>query len=162
MTFRRLLVIGAAIVAGLPMSLFVQPVLLQMRRRVGEHIHVCLDQRVEVTRRPVECATSSAAPRGEAREKGIPLCAEATRQMATMMEVFSRAIVRRTTSEGAAVLAVTDSIRTASGAGPARNLSPRRVGGKTRTIEMVLAPDGGAEVIDAGASEELRNVFGQM
>src|SRR5687767_15976034 len=111
MTFRRLLVIGAAIVAGPPMSLFAQPVLLEIRPRVGDTIHVRLDQRVEMTRRPAECVTSNAAPRGEARDKAIPLCSEATRQMATMMEVFSRAIVRRTSSEGAAVLAVTDSIR---------------------------------------------------
>lgn len=82
--------------------------------------------------------------------------------MATAMEVFSRAIVRRTTADGADVLAVTDSIRTASGTGASRNLAPRRQQGSTRTIEMRLATDGGAEVVDSEASAELRTVFGQI
>jgi hypothetical protein len=78
------------------------------------------------------------------------------------MEVFSRAIVLRTSSDGANVLTVTDSIRTSLSSGSARAGKPRRVRGNRGNIELKVATDGGAEIVDADASGEVRAIFGEM
>jgi hypothetical protein len=56
---------------------------------------------------------------------------------------------------------VTDPIRSAVSNGGTRT-RPRRVTSPKSTIEIQIAPDGGAEVVDADASPELRAIFGQM
>ena len=82
--------------------------------------------------------------------------------MTTIMEVFSRAIVHKTGKEGALVTTVTDSIRTAVSNSSTRNLTPVRVKNPNGEIDMRVARDGGAEVVDEDATEELRAIFGQM
>ena len=80
--------------------------------------------------------------------------------MTTVTEVFSRAIVQSASPEGATVLAVTDSIRTA--VSPGKPGTPRRVRGNERSMQLRVGTDGGATVVDSDASAELRAVFGQM
>lgn len=155
------------VLAGLSLSVRLsaaQPVLLQIRPRIGDTLFVKLDQRVEMTGMPADCVNSSAEQRRNTRADSRPLlCSESTRQMTNVMEVFSRAIIRRSYGEGALVLAVTDSVRTSSSSGSVRPGPPARTQGRqNKSMELRLATDGGAEVVDADASEELRAVFGQM
>ena len=122
-----------------------------------------MNQKVEMWGAPSGCATGNAAPRRSgATVPSARLCAESTRQMTTVTEVFSRAIVHKTGREGALVTAVTDSIRTSVTNGAGKGGTPIRIKGTNDEIEMRVAKDGGAEVVDADASDELRTVFGQM
>ncbi len=136
--------LAASACLAAPSSMLSQErVLLQIRPRVGDTLAVRLDQRVEMT------GTSRAAP-------------SVKRQMTTVTEVFSRAIVRRVAPAGATVLAVTDSVRTAVSRGGNATGSPVRARGKENTTTLRVSSDGGAEVTDAKASDELRTMFGQM
>jgi hypothetical protein len=150
---------AAALIAAVPAA--AQPVHLQIKPHVGDTFSVRLDQKVEMTGVPSGCATGYSGSRKTSPEPPTRSCAENTRQMTSEMEVFSKAIVRRVTSRGSVVLAVTDSIRSAVSNGAART-RPRRVTSPKSTIEIRIAPDGGAEVVDADASPELRAIFGQM
>ena len=138
---RRFLIAAAAslITASFAQA---QPVLLQIKPHVGDTIAVRLNQTVDM---------SGATVRGVA----IP------RRMITMTEVFSRAIVQDVSGDHLMVLAVTDSIRMASSRG-ARPGMPKRVRGREGSMKLRLSTDGGAEVVDSDASEELRAIFGQM
>jgi hypothetical protein len=138
-------------------------VLLQIRPRAGDTIAVRMDQRTEVTGVPAGCVTGySGTQREAAPGTPMPSCAEATRQMTSVMEVFSRAIVLRTSADGANVLVATDSIRSSLSAGSSRAAKPQRVRGGRGSIELKVATDGGAEIVDEDASAEMRAMFGQM
>lgn len=140
-----------------------QTVLLQISPRAGDTLNVRMNQKVEMLGTPVGCPRGNANPdRGVKLSPQARLCAEGTRQMTTMMEVFSRAIVHKTSREGALVTTVTDSIRTSVSNGKAKNAAPVRVKGTNAEIDMRVATDGGAEVVDEDASDELRAIFGQM
>jgi hypothetical protein len=130
-----------------------QPVLLQIKPHVGDTLTVRLVQRVEMTGAPMGCRSSNTY-------RGQP-CSALRRQMTTLNEVFSRAIVQGLSTEGASVLAVTDSVRTAMSRGKTVD-RPRRVRGREHSIKMRVSSDGGAVVTDEGASDELRTIFGQM
>lgn len=119
-----------------------QPVLLQIKPHVGDTISVRLNQTVDMT--------------GTALQRSVT-----SRRMVTMTEVFSRAIVQGISGDRITVLAVTDSIRMSSSAGP-RPGPPRRVRGREGSMQLSVSTDGGAEVTDSEASEELRAIFGQM
>jgi hypothetical protein len=119
-----------------------QPVLLQIKPRVGDTIGVRLTQTVDMSGASV-------------RVNSIP------RRMITTTEVFSRAIVESVAGDHLTVLAVTDSIRMASSRG-SRPGTPQRVRGREGSMKLRLSTDGGAEVVDSDASEELRAIFGQM
>src|SRR5689334_23262358 len=82
----------AALILAAGSTIDAQPVLLQIRPHVGDTIAVQLEQRLEIT-------TGAG---------------ESMRRMTTVTQVFSHAIVNRTTSHGAEVTALTDSIRTAT------------------------------------------------
>lgn len=58
--------------------------------------------------------------------------------------------------------AVTDSIRTSMSNGTAKRAAPTRLRQTNDEIDMRVATDGAAEVIDTNASDELRAIFGQM
>lgn len=140
-----------------------QPVLLQIRPRVGDTMSVRLDQRVEMTGVPPGCATGYESARREPAATTVPRhCDDATRQMTSVMEVFSKAIVQRSSSTGSTVLAVTDSIRTSTTGGATRAMRPRRVPSSSQAIELRVGTDGGAEVVDAEASPQIRAIFGEM
>jgi len=144
-------------------SVNAQPVLLQINPRVGDTLSVRMNQRVEMTGTPTGCPNGYAAPRrNTATPPDSHLCTQATRHMTTIMEVFSRAIVHKTSKEGALVTTITDSIRTSVSSGSARNAAPTRVKNTNDEIDLRVAKDGGAEVVDEDASDELRAVFGQM
>ncbi|MDO8502832.1 MAG: hypothetical protein Q7S20_13425 [Gemmatimonadaceae bacterium] len=153
---------SAALVFSACPPLYAQPVLLQIRPRVGDTLAVRLNQTVELTGTPTGCGVEEPLSRRNTKPAEHPRpCSEIARRMTTVMEVFSRAIVRRTSSEGAIILAVTDSIRTSTSAG-GKGGTPVRVKGGDDTIELRVSTDGGVEVIDAEASDELRAIFGQM
>jgi hypothetical protein len=140
-----------------------QPVLLQINPRVGDTLSVRMNQRVEMTGTPIGCPNGYATPRRNTNvNPESRLCAQPTRHMTTVMEVFSRAIVHKTGKEGALVTTITDSIRTSISNGAAKNAAPKRVKSKNDEIDMRVARDGGAEVVDEDASDELRAIFGQM
>ncbi|HUQ48010.1 MAG TPA: hypothetical protein VM053_07175 [Gemmatimonadaceae bacterium] len=142
---------------------FAQPVLLQINPHVGDTLNVRMNQRVEMTGTSKGCPSGYVTPRrnGQVTPESR-LCPQPTRHMTTVMEVFSRAIVRKTGKEGALVTTITDSIRTAVASGSAKNAAPVKARNKNDEIDMRVAKDGGAEVIDSDASDELRAIFGQM
>lgn len=140
-----------------------QPVLLQISPHVGDTLIVRMNQRVEMTGTPTGCPSGFATPRRNSKVKPeTRLCTEGIRHMTTVMEVFSRAIVHKTGKEGALVTTVTDSIRTSVSNGNAKSAAPTRVKTKNDEIDMLVAKDGGAEVVDEDATDELRAIFGQM
>jgi hypothetical protein len=140
-----------------------QPVLLQINPRVGDTLSVRMNQRVEMTGTPTGCPSGYATPRRNAKvNQESRLCAQPSRHMTTVMEVFSRAIVHKTGKEGALVTTITDSIRTSLSSGNAKNAKPVKVKSTNDEIDIRVAKDGGAEVVDEDASDELRAIFGQM
>ena len=116
-----------------------QPVLLQIRPRAGDTIAVKLEQRLDIT----------------------TLAGEASRHMATVTQVFSHAIVNKTTSRGADVTAITDSIRTATFAG-GKTPPLRRANVKDPSMKLRFSLDGGAELLEGGKSAQLAGAFGPM
>jgi hypothetical protein len=159
---RLMVVCGAALMVTSASISSAQPVLLQIKPHMGDTIAVKLHQKVELTATPADCPAPNPVPRRPAKEqerKGP--CAASPRQMTTVLEVFSRAIVQGVSRDAAMILAVTDSIRTAVSRG-GRPGSPKRVTGREGSMQLRVSRDGGAEVIDSDASEELRAIFGQM
>ena len=148
-------VFGLALIAVSGSHLQAQAVLLQIRPHVGDTLTVRLEQKVEMSGAPVDCG-----PGTKSRDRA-QLCSTLRRQMTTVSEVFSRAIVEKVSSDGASVLALTDSVRTATSRGGALG-RPRRVRGREHSIRMRVSSDGSAVVTDEGASDELRSIFGQM
>lgn len=135
-------------------QLYAQPVLLHIRPHVGDTLSVRLEQRVEMSGAPLDCGPGTPM-------RGAKPCSALRRELTTVNEVFSRAIVEKVSSGGASVLAITDSVRTATSRGGPTG-KPRRVQGRDHSIRMRVSSDGSAEVTDAEASDELRNIFGQM
>ena len=153
---------GAAVMVTSASVSTAQPVLLQIKPHSGDTIAVKLHQKVEHSATPAECVASNPAPGRSARPpERKQACSAAPRQMTTVMEIFSRAIVQGVSREGALILAVTDSIRTSVARG-GKPGAPKRVGGREGSMKLRVSRDGGAEVIDSDASEELRAIFGQM
>jgi hypothetical protein len=164
MDFRSLVLTAAIAVGSVATSLSAQPVLLQISPHAGDTLNVRLNQRVDMTGTPMGCPTGYVAPKRNAKvAPETRSCAQGTRQMTTIMEVFSRAVIHKTDRDGALVTAVTDSIRTAMSHDGGKSPAPARVKtGIDNEIDMRVATDGGAEVIDTDASDELRAIFGQM
>jgi hypothetical protein len=140
-----------------------QSIVLQIRPHQGDTLAVRMEQRVEMTGVPPGCVTGySNRQRPATPDAPAPPCAGTTRQMTTVMEVYSRAIVEKVSGNGARVVAVTDSIRTGSSSGSSRPVKPRRLSTTSSRVELMVTPDGAAEVIDADATEQMRLAFGQM
>jgi hypothetical protein len=148
-------VLALAALAVMPAGLEAQAILLQIRPRVGDTLVVKLDQKVEMSGAPMNCTLK------RPREKDSDSCATLSRHMTTVSEVFSRAIVQSMSGDKANVLAITDSVRTAASRGTVTG-RPRRVQGREGAMRMKVSADGGAEVVDEDASEELRSIFVQM
>ena len=132
-----------------------QPVLLQIRPRIGDTLTVSMKQKVEMTGTPAGCVAAKGQSRAES-------CSGQTRTMTSVMEVFSRAIIQKGWRGGTTVLALTDSVRTSTSPGIGRSAKPVRVRGRDSAFELRVSTDGGAEVVSENASEELRAMFGQM
>ncbi|MGK2961393.1 MAG: hypothetical protein ACSLFK_04495 [Gemmatimonadaceae bacterium] len=164
MAISRRVLASAILLSALPPGVAsAQPVLLRIRPHAGDTLSVRMEQRVEMTGVPAGCATGYAGG-GRAAKSVRPQreCSDSTRQMTSVMQVFSKAIVSRVTGNGAVILAVTDSVRSSLTSGSGPPAPPRKVSSSRAGIEMIVATDGGAEVLDADASDELRAVFGQM
>jgi len=116
-----------------------QPVLLQIKPHAGDTIAVKVEQRLEIT--------------GGS--------GEAMRRLTTVTQVFSHAFVTRTTSRGAEVTALTDSIRTATFAG-GRTPPLKRATVKDPSMRLRFSTDGGAELLEGGRSAHLATAFGPM
>src|SRR6266542_1339743 len=157
------LLVGAAVVVVLQVSVataWAQGVILQIRPRVGDTLAVRLDQEVEMVGVPVGCEMSARVARP--KKAADRSCADSERSMLTRTEIFSRAIARRSKGSAMVMLAVTDSIRTATGTSRATIGRMARLEHPHSPVEIVMAPDGGVELLEEGATDELRSVFGQM
>jgi len=107
-----------------------QAVLLQIRPRVGDTLHLRLDQQTELTglRRPGSTSATT---------------------MTTTMRVYSRAIVERSVPSATYVRAVTDSVQLSSNDERAFNLeneARRSLEGRTMTLR--ISPDGTVSLAD--------------
>jgi len=107
-----------------------QSVLLQIRPRVGDTLHLRLDQQTELTgvRRPGSSSATS---------------------VTTTMRVYSRAIVERSVATGTYIRAVTDSIQLSSNDERAFNLeneARRSLEGRAMTLR--ISPDGTVSLAD--------------
>jgi hypothetical protein len=133
-----------------------QPVLLQIRPHVGDTLRVRLDQETVMTGMPAGCGAQSNTLR--ARPKAGPTNCSDVRSMTTKMEVYSRAIVRRSSRDATDLLAITDSVVTSPGPGQARLKHPV----PRNPVEIRITSDGSVEVGAGQATDEVREMFGQM
>jgi hypothetical protein len=134
--------------------------MLQIRPRVGDTIGVRLDQEVEMVGVPVGCEV--VARPLKPRKPADRSCADSERSMLTRTEIFSRAIARRAKGDAMVMLAVTDSIRTATGTSRATVGQMARLDKSRNSVEILMSQDGGVVLLEEGATDELRAVFGQM
>jgi hypothetical protein len=146
----------AGIFAGSVPARAQQSVLLQIRPHVGDTIHVRLEQEVAMTGMPAGCGTQSNALR--ARPKTAPTNCSDVRSMTTKMEVFSRAIVRDSSRDATDLLAITDSVMTSPGPGKPRLKQPV----PRNPVQIRITSDGSVELGAGQASDEVREMFGQM
>jgi hypothetical protein len=136
-----------------------QPVLLQLKPRLGDTLHVTLTQQVEMTGFPPSCPDPRGASRTRATASAVA-CAN-VRTMNTAMEVFSRAIVKRSMRDATDMLAITDSVRTSTGKRGGAYREARQPTSRT-PVEIRISSDGGVEIGAGPASDEIRTLFGQM
>jgi len=115
-----------------------QSVLLQIRPRVGDTLHLRLDQQTELTSTR---ALGGAGP---------------VTTVTTTMRVYSRAIIERSAPSATYVRAVTDSVRLTSTDERALNLDDARRALEGRAMTLWISPDGTvslADTTDDGAHE---------
>lgn len=137
------LVLGVAICLTRAVVAAAQGVLLQIRPRVGDTLHLRLDQETELRGMRGTSATT----------------------VTTTMRVFSRAIVERSAPTATYVRAVTDSIRLTTSDERARNLQDEaRQSLEGRTMTLRISPDGTVSVVDstADASREVAEAVSLM
>lgn len=132
------------------------PVLLQIRPHVGDTLSVRLEQEVAMTGMPAGCGAQSNALR--ARPKNAPANCSDVRSMTNRTEVYSRAIVKSLSRDATDLLAITDSVITSPGAGQTRKKQPV----PRNPVEIRITSDGSVEVGAGQASDEVREMFGQM
>jgi hypothetical protein len=120
-----------------------QPVLLQIRPHIGDTLRMHLSQTVEIT--------------GSTRGSTDPV-----RSMTTSIEVFTRAIAQRWTSNGTLMQTITDSV--AMNPATAASLAElRRKAMQAKAVSLRVSTDGAMEVVDDdAANSELRHIFGEM
>jgi len=126
------------------MTLCAQSVLLQIRPRVGDTLHLRLDQQTELT-----------STRGSG----------AATTVTTTMRVFSRAIVEKSAPMVTYVRAVTDSVRLTTNDDRARNLEDAaRESLEGRTMTLRISPDGTVSLADSAdnSSRDVAEVVSLM
>jgi len=122
-----------------------QPVLLELRPRVGDTLHVRLDQQVEMS--------------GTTRRAG----ADSTMTVTTTMRLLTSCVVERADAAGATVRATADSVSISSTGERAAETERARRSLQGRSVRLRIAPDGSAELVgDGGEPAELRALFTQM
>jgi hypothetical protein len=134
----------ALLVAGLFARVtLAQPVLLQIRPHIGDTLRMHLSQTVEMTGTTRGARTDS-------------------RSLTTSIEVFTRAIAERWTSNGTLMQTITDSVAM-SPASPASLADLRRRAMESRKVWLRVSTDGAMEMVDDGdPHSELRQIFGEM
>lgn len=123
------LILGAIICLTNTSVALSQSVLLQIRPRVGDTLHLRLDQQTEMT--------------------GVRRGSESPVTMTTTMRVYSRAIVEKSAPSATYVRAVTDSVRLTSSDERSLNLSDearRSLEGRAMTLR--ISPDGTVSLAD--------------
>jgi hypothetical protein len=140
--FRRSqLALGAAMLLVRALGAEAQGVLLQIRPRVGDTLHLRLDQQTELT--------------GTRRLGG----SETVTTLTSTMRVYSRAIVEKSVPMATYVRAVTDSIRLTTTDARARALEEAaRESFEGRAIVLRIAPDGTVSLADSSAASVSRDV----
>ena len=136
-----------------------QPVLLQLRPRIGDTLHVKLEQQVEMTGMPPGCGAQPTGARTRSTATATD-CAN-VRTMNTGMEVFSRAVVKKSMRDATEMLAITDSVRTLKGKRSAGNRAVKQLSSR-EPVQIRISNDGGVELGAGPASDEVRTLFGQM
>jgi hypothetical protein len=135
------LLFGVAICLTRAMALGAQAVLLQIRPRVGDTLHLILDQETELT---------------GTRRLGT---GESVTTVTTAMHVFSRAIVERSGPSATYVRAVTDSVRLTSNDTRAREIEEAaRESLEGRAMTLRISPDGTVSLADSSAASVSRDV----
>jgi hypothetical protein len=110
-----------------------QMVLLQIRPRVGDTLHLRLEQQTELT--------------GSRRGDGAPSVASIT----TSLRVYSRAIIERSAPAGTFVRAITDSVRLTGTDEAITDEARRALEG--RAMMLRIAPDGTVALVDANGDD---------
>jgi hypothetical protein len=122
-----------------------QPVLLQIRPRIGDTLRMHLSQSVEMS--------------GTTHRDGRDSSAGS---MTTSIEVFTRAIAHQWTSGGTLMQSITDSVAmTPASAGSLADLRRRAM--QAQRVWVRVSTDGAMEIVDADeANSELRHIFGAV
>jgi len=77
------------------------------------------------------------------------------------MDVFSRAIVRKSMRDATEILAITDSVRTSTGKRGADSRTTKEAASRA-PVEIRISSDGGVEIGAGAAGDDVRTLFGQM
>lgn len=135
------LALGVILLSLRAMTAGAQGVLLQIRPRVGDTLHLRLDQQTELT---------------GTRQLGG---SETVTTMTATMHVFSRAIVEKSAPAATYVRAVTDSIRLTTTDARARELEDAaRESLEGRAMTLRIAPDGTVSLADTSDASVSRDV----
>jgi len=134
-----------------------QPVLLQLRPRVGDTLHVSLQQQVEMTGIPDGCEDQGVS---RTRARGPASCANA-RSVSRGMDVFSRAIVKKSMRDATEILAITDSVRVSTGKRGTDSRTAKEAASRA-PVQIRISSDGGVEIGAGSAGDDLRALLGQM
>ncbi len=146
MGFRpRTFYLGLFAVGSLAQAALAQPVLLQIRPRIGDTLRMHLSQTVEMT--------------GTTRRGGRD---SSTGSMTTSIEVFTRAIAQQWTSGGTLMQSITDSVAmTPASLASLEDLKRRTL--QSKRVWVRVSTDGAMEIVDGDdANSELRHIFGEM
>jgi hypothetical protein len=133
------LLLGAVICLARSVVSQAQLVLLQIRPRVGDTLHLRLEQQTELI--------------GDRQSNGAPVVPS----IATSLRVYSRAIVERSAPAGTYVRAITDSVRLTGSDQAVADDARRALEG--RAMMLRISPDGTVALVDdngdamPGASE---------
>ena len=137
----RLALLAVVLLARVAAS---QPVQLQIRPHIGDTLRMHLSQTVEMI------GTTAGA-------RNDPI-----RSMTTSIEVFTRAIPQRWTSNGTVMQTITDSVAV-SPSSPAALADLRRRAMQAKKVLLRVSTDGAMELVDDGdPNSELRHLFGEM
>jgi hypothetical protein len=138
-SYLTLLAVGVFANVGLA-----QPVLLQIRPRIGDTLRMHLSQTVEMT------GTTQGAR------------TDPVRSMSTSIEVFTRAIAQQWTPSGTLMQSITDSVAM-NPSSPASLAELKRRAMEARRVVLRVSTDGAMELVDdRDANSELRHIFGEM
>ena len=137
-----------AVTAGAALPVRAQSMLLEIRPRPGDTLHLQLDQKVEIT--------------------GVTRIADrdSTMSMTMSTTILARAIVISADTLAARVVAVTDSVAVTGGGGQSAEAQPapgiRSMRGSR--VEMRVFRDGSSEIVSdpAALTSELRSLVAQM